>query len=236
MDVTDTTDLKELEATLGHTFSNPKLLLEAVTHRSFAHENAAGIPHHNERMEFLGDAILGFVVASILSEEYPSAREGELTQRRAALVSGAALGQLASALSLGRHLRLGRGEERTGGREKTRLLASAFEACIAAIYLDGGIDAAVNVGRKLFAEAVRVAAPGAGDWKTRIQEKMQALGKGPLQYQVVEVGGPDHERSYRVSLSLEGVTIGEGVGRSKSEAEQDAAHAALNATPDVPAT
>lgn len=235
MDMADTTDLEALAATLGHEFANTELLLEAVTHRSFVHEYAARRVRDNERLEFLGDAVVGFIVAAVLHEMYPEAREGELTQRRASLVSGMALGQLGAKLSLGRHLRLGRGEERTMGREKPRLLASAFEACMAAIYLDGGIDAAIRVGRTIFGEAVHEAIPGSNDWKTRMQERMQALARGPLVYQVMKVEGPDHERSFHVGLWLEGVCLGEGHGRSKSEAEQEAARAAFASEVELPA-
>lgn len=222
----DQPDLLALATSLGHTFRDPGHLLEAITHRSYVHENAKSASRDNERLEFLGDAILGFVVASMLHEAYPLADEGELTQRRAALVSGSALGQLAVSLSLGKYLRLGKGEERTQGREKPRLLASAFEACIAAIYLDGGIDAALEVVRKLFDDAIRTTTPGGNDWKTRLQEAVQASG-GAVAYQVTQIVGPDHDRTYHVSVSVGSDVVGSGTGRSKGDAEQDAARVAF---------
>lgn len=227
MNAPDQPDLLALAEALGHTFHEQAHLIEALTHRSYVHENTRGPARDNERLEFLGDAILGFVIASMLHEAYPLADEGELTQRRAALVSGSALGQLATSLSLGKYLRLGKGEERTQGREKPRLLASAFEACMAAVYLDGGIDAAIRVGRKLFDEAVRTTTPGGNDWKTRLQEAVQAAGREVVAYQVTQVVGPDHDRTYHIAVSVGSDVIGNGSGRSKSDAEQDAARAAL---------
>ena len=213
---------------LGHVFANPALLEEALTHRSFVHEHAAGA-RDNERLEFVGDAVVGLVVATLLHDHFPDAREGELTQRRAALVSGPALARLAAELGIGAALRLGRGEERSGGREKPRLLAGALEACFAAVYLDGGAAAAMAIGVPLFAPLLDAQSPGALDFKTRLQERLQSAGRGAPRYEIVSAEGPEHERAFRVALRIDGELAGEGSGRSKSEAEQQAARVALEA-------
>jgi len=219
-------DLTPVMQALGHEFRDPQRLLDALTHTSFANE--AGQPgRDNERLEFVGDAVVGLVVATLLHGHFPDAPEGELTQCRAALVSGAALAERATELGLGAVLRLGRGEERTGGREKPRLLAGALEACIAAVYLDAGFDAAYAVAHRIFAP--RLDAPGGGmrDYKTRLQEVRQQNGYDAPRYEVLSMEGPLHARAYHVALHLDGVLAGEGRGRSKSEAEQDAARGVL---------
>lgn len=213
---------------LGHVFVRPLLLEEALTHRSFAHEQGAD-SRDNERLEFVGDAVVGLVVATLLHEHFPGAREGELTQRRAALVSGPALARLSAELGIGAALRLGRGEERSGGREKPRLLAGALEACFAAVYLDGGVEAAMSMGRSLFTPLLDAHGPGANDFKTRLQELLQAAGRGMPRYELVAADGPEHERAFHVALRIGDELAGEGRGRSKSEAEQQAACVALEA-------
>ncbi len=218
---------------LGHVFLRPALLEEALTHRSFVHEHAAGA-RDNERLEFVGDAVVGLVVGTLLHEHFPDAREGELTQRRAALVSGPALARLAAELGIGAALRLGRGEERSGGRDKPRLLAGALEACFAAVYLDGGVDAAMAIGRPLFAPLLDAQSPGALDFKTRLQERLQASGRSAPRYEIVAADGPEHERAFHVALRIDGELAGEGRGRSKSEAEQQAARVALEASNSSP--
>ncbi len=220
---------------LGHVFARPALLEEALTHRSFVHEQP-GSARDNERLEFVGDAVVGLVVATLLHEHFPDAREGELTQRRAALVSGPALARLAAELGIGAALRLGRGEERSGGREKPRLLAGALEACFAAVYLDGGVAAAMLLGRPLFAPLFDALSPGALDFKTRLQERLQAAGRLAPRYELVSVEGPEHERAFRVALRIDGELAGEGTGRSKAEAEQQAARVALEADVSAPVT
>jgi ribonuclease-3 len=221
-----TVDLTPVTQALGHDFRDPQLLLDALTHTSFANE-AGQAGRDNERLEFVGDAVVGLVVATLVHAHFPDAPEGDLTQRRAALVSGAALAERATALGLGAALRLGRGEERSGGREKPRLLAGALEACIAAVYLDAGFDAAYRVAHRIFAP--RLDAPGAGlrDYKTRLQEVQQQSGHNAPRYEVLSIDGPLHARSYHVALHLDGVLAGEGRGRSKAEAEQDAARGVL---------
>ena len=175
--------LGRLESRLGHSFAAREGLRTALTHRSWAHEHAAregqgeGPRSYNERLEFLGDSLLGSAAAALLFERFPEAREGELTRRRADLVCERTLARIGADLELGPLLRLGRGEDRTGGREKPRLLASALEACIAAIALDGGTDAALRVAHRLLEAEVEHLAPGALDFKSRLQEQEQAAGR-----------------------------------------------------------
>lgn len=226
--------LGRLESVIGHVFSDRTLLRIALTHRSWAHEHAArdgvgeGPSSYNERLEFLGDSILGAAAAMLLFERFPDAREGELTRRRADLVCEKTLAHVATELDVGPLLRLGRGEDRTGGREKPRLLASALEACIAAIALDAGNETALKVARVLLEAEVDQLAPGERDFKSRLQEREQAAGRGSPRYELRGADGPEHERTFHVGvIASDGRTLGEGAGRSKSEAEQSAARTAL---------
>ena len=239
MDVPDEgAALARLEGRLGHVFRNRRLLRVALTHRSWAHEHAAreglgeGPDSYNERQEFLGDSLIGLAAATLLFDRFDAAREGELTRRRADLVCERTLAHLATDLELGALLRLGRGEDRTGGREKPRLLASAFEACIAAIAVDAGSEVALGVARRLLETAVELLAPGELDFKSRLQEREQAAGRVSPRYELRATEGPEHARTFRVgALDEQGRVIGEGTGRSKSEAEQAAACAALGKSP-----
>lgn len=213
---------------LGHTFEKPALLRNALTHRSLANERPDTAPTDNERLEFLGDAVVGMVVAAQLYGRFPGAAEGELTRRRADLVSESALAAIARNVDLGAALRLGKGEDRSGGRSKSRLLASAFEACIGAIYRDGGFEAAYEVVERLF--AARVASsmlPGALDFKSRAQEWAQAHIKATPTYRLLDSSGPDHQRRFTAALQTDGQDVATGQGGSKAEAEQEAARAAL---------
>ncbi|MET0283994.1 MAG: ribonuclease III [Polyangiales bacterium] len=212
---------------LGHRFADVGLLHEALTHRSYANEHPERAPHDNERLEFLGDAVLTLAASTLLWERFPDATEGELTRRRADLVCEASLASIARVLELGRSLRLGRGEDRSGGREKPRLLCSALEACIAAVYLDGGVATAGQVVRRLLEPALNEPELGRRDAKTRVQELVQALGEGTPRYTVVRATGPDHARMFEVSCLSNTRELGRGTGRSKLEAEQSAARAAL---------
>lgn len=218
---------RAVAARLGHEFGDPRLLAEALAHSSFANERPNLAPRDNERLELLGDAVLQWAVSALLWERFPDATAGELTRRRADLVCEEGLAAIAEDVEIGTGLRLGRGEERSGGRNKPRLLASAFEACVAAVYLDAGAEIALEVCRRLFAHHLRSAPPGARDFKTRFQELLQERGREPPQYEVVATGGPDHARTFEVTLELDGREVGRGIGRSKLEAEQSAAKAAL---------
>ncbi len=221
--------LDALEASLGHRFARRELLLDALTHRSFVNERKDLAPRDNERLEYLGDAVLGLAAATLLADRFPDATEGELTRRRADLVCEAGLAGAAESLALGAALRLGRGEERSGGRSKPRLLASAFEACIGAILLDAGVEYACDVARRLLAERLDEASPGASDFKSRIQELLQGRSGRTPRYTLVGTEGPDHDRRFEVALEIDGESLGTGTGRSKVEAEQAAARAALEA-------
>lgn len=219
--------MKAVEEALGHRFDRIELLEEALTHRSFANERPQVAPSDNERLELLGDAVFGLAVSSLLWERFPHAREGELTRRRADLVCEESLAAIAAELHIADALRLGRGEEKSGGRNKPRLLASALEACIGAVYVDGGPDAAIAIGRRLFEDRLAPDAPGAKDYKSRIQELLQAREGRTPRYVLLRTAGPDHQRSFDVAVVIEDRTLGEGSGKSKLEAEQAAARVAL---------
>jgi ribonuclease-3 len=221
--------LSQLEVAVGHTFANRQLLLDALTHRSYAYEFAGPGVVSNERLEFLGDAVLGMITSDLLYAAFPLASEGELTNLRAALVRASTLASFARQGALGPHVRLGRGEDATGGRERDLLLARAFEALIGAVYLDGGMDAARTVLEpRLRAELRQVTAQHSiKDSKSLLQELAQArLGITPV-YRVINATGPSHERTFAVEVVLGELVAGRGEGRSKRLAEQRAAAAAL---------
>jgi len=212
--------LDALGAPLG-----PELLERALTHRSFAYENG-GLPT-NERLEFLGDSVLGLIVTDTLFNEYPDLPEGQLAKLRAAVVNMRALAGVARGLRLGAYVRLSKGEEGTGGRDKSSILADTLEAVIGAVYLERGLDEADALVHRLFDPVIaRSARLGAGlDWKTSLQELTAAEELGVPEYHVDE-SGPDHQKSFRALVRIGGRTYGEGEGRSKKEAEQQAAEAA----------
>jgi len=222
----DPAALKLCEA-LGYEFTDKGLLRDALTHSSFKNERPDLAPTDNERLEFLGDAVVGLVVAALLSEQFPDANEGELTQRRADLVSEKGLSTIADSVGLGPAMRLGKGEEKSGGREKSRLLSSALEACIGAIYRDGGVDAAFEATRRVFEPWLHAVTPGHRDFKSRAQEWAQARLGGTPSYDLVRSDGPDHAREFVVALELNGDRVALGEGRSKIDAEQAAAKVAL---------
>ena len=220
----------ELEARLGHAFRNAALCETALTHTSWVNE--AGQPERsdNERLEFLGDAVLDLVVSDLLMRRFPDRREGDLSRARAALVSEPGLAQVAVALELGRFILLGKGEERTGGRGRPSILANALEALMGAIYVDAGFDAAAAVASRLFESRIEEVDQHARlDYKSRLQERAQALWQTAPVYEVVAEEGPDHDKRFEVALSLAGRPYGRAIGRSKKEAEQGAAAAALDA-------
>jgi len=220
----------ELEARLGHSFRNAALCETALTHTSWVNE--AGQPERsdNERLEFLGDAVLDLVVSDLLMRRSPDRREGDLSRARAALVSEPGLAQVAVALELGRFILLGKGEERTGGRGRPSILANALEALMGAIYIDAGFDAAAAVASRLFESRIEEVDQHARlDYKSRLQERAQALWQTAPVYEVVAEEGPDHDKRFEVALSLAGRPYGRAIGRSKKEAEQGAAAAALEA-------
>jgi ribonuclease-3 len=217
-------DRSVLEAALG-VAPEPELLERALTHRSFAYENG-GLPT-NERLEFLGDSVLGLIVTDTLFRGHPDLPEGQLAKLRAAVVNMRALAGVARQLDLGAYIRLGRGEEGTGGRDKASILADTLEAVIGAVYLDLGLKAADALVHRLFdALITKSASLGAGlDWKTSLQELTATEELGVPEYHVEE-SGPDHQKSFRAVVSVGGAEYGRGEGRSKKEAEQQAAEAA----------
>lgn len=218
--------LAELNLRLGLAIPT-EILEQAVTHRSFSFENG-GVPT-NERLEFLGDSVLGLVITDELFKQNPEAPEGQLARLRAAVVSSKSLAEVASTIELGRYLRLGHGEETSGGREKASIVADALEGLIGAVYLNEGLAAAKELILKLFANALaRSAAAGAGlDWKTSLQELTAQLGLDSPEY-LVEATGPDHEKSFSATVRVGTKSFGVGSGRTKKEAEQEAAALAFN--------
>lgn len=210
---------------LGYEFEDGSLLEKALTHRSWTAENPSS--EHNERMEFLGDAVLQFSVTQYLYENYPDLSEGQMAKVRASCVSGAQLAEVASELGLGRLVRMGTGEAASGGRKKHSILADAMEAVLAAVYLDSDIQQARSVVLGHWAGIVDAKAkdPGRRDYKTRYQEVLAARGLRP-EYDV-HGSGPDHKKHFVATLKVEGEVVGVGEGRSKKEAQQAAARAAL---------
>jgi ribonuclease-3 len=226
----DTKDLGELEHLIGYRFKTREHLERALTHRSYAHELAADAPSDNEALEFLGDAVLGFIVSSWLLELFPHLPEGKLSKLKAYLVSADNLEAHAHRLGLGDYLRLNRGEEKTGGRNKRTLLVDAYEALIAAVYLDGGVGAAEDFLHRQFSEVVSRLDPEEADmmdYKTALQERLQARGLPPPVYEVTLVEGPAHARVFHISLSIGQKVIAFGHGRTIKMAHQQAARVAL---------
>jgi ribonuclease III len=227
----DIRDLSALETRLDYRFNEPAVLDRALTHRSKAHEDATGSTIDNESMEFLGDAVLGFVMADLLFREFPQFDEGQKSKIKASLVSADTLARLGRRLGLGEFLALGRGEEKTGGRAKHALLADCCEAVIAAIYLDGGMDAARTFIVRVFAsdlEDVRSPEFWARDYKSALQELVQAREYPLPEYSVAAESGPDHRKIFHVEVRVHGEVMGAARGPSKKAAEQEAAHKAMD--------
>jgi len=227
---------EQLEERLGRAFRNPELLRRALTHSSAIPElrgiDAVDVPppENNEQLEFLGDAVLDLLASEYLVEKFPKWTEGQLSKSRARLVNAQALELAARRLRLGEHLRLGRGEEKTGGREKPALLADAFEAVVAAIYLDGGLAAAKEMLRlTLFELALEEGSTPLfeADRKSALQEFLQGRGKPPAEYRLAAESGPDHQKTFQIEVWAEGSCLASGQGSTKKEAEQRAAGTAL---------
>ena len=216
-----------LEEKLGYTFQSPELLENALTHSSCANESRGKL-QSNERLEFLGDSILGMVVADHLYRNHPDLPEGELTRTRSALVCEESLVEVAQALGLGEYLKLGKGEEAGGGRHRPSIQADAVEAVLAAVYLDGGIGSARKLITRFILTNNRREQEGViRDFKTALQELVQRESGQVLAYQLVGEEGPDHDKRFFVEVDLNGTPVGSGQGRSKKEAEQMAAKAAI---------
>ena len=220
--------MKELEKKLGYVFQNPALLSEALNHSSYANEHRALGEQSNERLEFLGDSVLGFVTAEFLFELHRDLPEGDLTRQRAALVCEQSLHEVAKMLDLGKYLKLGKGEDAGGGRTRPSILADATEAVFAAVYLDGGIEAAsALIHRVLLDKEGEHAEELVQDYKTALQEMVQRKSGQALSYRMVGESGPDHNKTFTAEVLLNGEGIGTGSGHSKKEAEQAAARAAI---------
>lgn len=225
--------MKTLEEKLGYSFQDPALLENALTHSSRANESRGRL-QSNERLEFLGDSILGMVVADHLYRNHPDLPEGDLTRTRAALVCEESLVEAAQEMGLGEYLRLGKGESSGGGRERPSIQADAVEAVLAAIYLDGGIGSARKFIQKFILSREIAGLTKPRDHKTALQELVQRESGQVLQYRLVGEDGPDHNKRFFVEVALNGVSIGSGSGRSKKEAEQMAAAAAIKALSKQP--
>lgn len=219
--------MKELQEAIGYSFHNPELLTEAMTHSSYAHEQHKGMKY-NERLEFLGDAVLSIVVSDYIYKHCPDLPEGELTKLRASLVCEKSLFDFAKQIDLGSYLRLSNGERRNGGAKRPSIVSDAFEALIAAIYLDGGMEAArKHILRFVIPEIEQHKNRSFKDYKTALQEIIQKNPGEKLEYRLVGSSGPDHDKHFKVEVCLNSNVIGRGGGRSKKEAEQQAAREAL---------
>ena len=223
-------EFETLERAVAYRFRDRGLLEHAMTHTSRANEDVSGGVVDNESLEFLGDAVLGFIIADILFREFPDFDEGNKSKAKATLVSTAALARQAEHLALGDHLLLGRGEEKTGGRQKQALLADGYEALIAAIYLDGGMEQARAFIAREFAPLiaeVREHGLTGRDYKSALQELVQSRDQPPPEYRVAGTMGPDHQKLFRVEVVVQGDALAEATGQSKKEAEQEAARLAI---------
>ena len=219
--------LSDIQQRIGYTFKDAELLERALTHKSYANENR--VPYHNERMEFLGDAVLSLVISEYLMNTCPDSTEGDLSRLRAAVVSEPALAAISRAIGLGDHLLLGRGEDQTGGRNKDSLLSDSLEALIAAVYQDAGKDAAESLVLRLFEDAIKKTSASGGslDYKTTLQELCQEQLKQLPEYRIVSETGHDHQKQFEMEVWIKGLLAGRGTGKSKKEAEQRAAKDAL---------
>ncbi|MFO7652475.1 MAG: ribonuclease III [Candidatus Krumholzibacteriia bacterium] len=218
-----------LQAKLGYAFTDLELLERALLHRSHIHVTRNDRVQSNERLEFLGDAVLGLVVNEYLFRRFPERSEGDLTKMKSLLVCGTRLSEVAGDLSLGDHIQMSRSEAATGGRKRSSILADTMEALIGAVYLDGGLVAAHGVIRRAILDGSDrvLARRSLGNYKSRLQELIQARYKTPPRYRVVSAEGPDHARVFSVGVSFNGVLLGQGEGRNKKTAEQRAAREAL---------
>ena len=220
----------DVERHLDYVFKNQSLLEQALSHKSYQNENPEKAHGNNERLEFLGDAVLDFVLSDQLMQKYPRDPEGSLSKKRASLVNEDALNDFAMKLQVDDHLKLGKGERKTGGDKNPRLLASAFEALIGAVYRDAGIDQTYKIVADLFAESLGDLGGHPdyeSDYKTRLQEIVQRENHTTPHYQLVNESGPDHQKHFEVKVSVSGEVLAVGGGRSKKNAEQDAARKAL---------
>lgn len=219
--------MKSLEEKLGYHFQDIALLEKALSHSSYANEHHLGSINSNERLEFLGDSVLGMVVADSLYRTFPELPEGDLTRLRAGLVCESSLALVAKELELGAYLKLGKGEEACGGRTRPSIIADAVEAVLAAVYLDGGISEARKLIHRFILSNMSKAHEASRDYKTALQELVQRKSGQALSYRLIGESGPDHAKQFTMEVRLNGNAVGQGTGRSKKEAEQMAAKAAF---------
>lgn len=225
---------RKLQERTGISFRNAGLLRQAFTHTSYVNEQRGARTSDNERLEFLGDAVLQLTVSEYLYRRFPDRPEGELTRLRASIVCEPSLVRFAEALEFGQVVLLGKGEELTGGRTRPSLLADAFEAFVGALYLDQGLEAVRDfLERHMFPHLPRDGMAPLKDYKTELQERVQQLGQGPLDYKIIEERGPAHDREFVAVVHVGQKALGKGAGRSKKEAEQQAASEALRALSDA---
>jgi ribonuclease-3 len=223
-------DFSDIEAIMSYSFKRPYLLLDSLTRRSYWHENRNSCEHHNERLEFLGDAVLGLVIAEKLYEEFPEFEEGDLQKSRAKLVNRTTLANLARDLGIAKFIRMGRGDELSGCRDRDSILADTLEALIAAVFLDGGFPAAKEFILRVFSDLIDTLPTSSEeqDYKSLFQERVQSsMGLTPT-YHVVAQWGEEHCKTFAVAVQVGDNTVGQGTGRNKREAAQNAARDALN--------
>ena len=223
-------DIAAFEDHLGYNFKNKKVLIEALTHRSFYHENPDKAENYNERLEFLGDSVLGFVIVEYLFSSERRLTESVMAKTKSYLVKESVLSEIANAISLGKYLRLGKGEEATGGRTKRSLLADAVEAVLGALYLDGGYNKAQELILRLFKEKIEAIMISGEfhDFKTELQEKTQMLFGSIPEYRMIKQEGEEHRKTFTIEVYIAGESLGTGYGKSKKEAETLAAREALH--------
>ena len=221
----DKSRLERLEKVLGYSFKDASLLAHALTHVSFDRKKSGG---NNEVLEFLGDAVLDLAISDLLIRRFPKRTEGDLSRMRAGLVNSVVLAEKASTLDLGTLLLLGKGEELSGGRSKASILAGAFEALLGAVYQDGGYESAQRIVERYFVSDIVERTLGHRDYKTRLQEISQMLFRAPPTYRLISEIGPDHEKCFTTEITVGGKVLGTGAGKSKKQAEQEAAKKALH--------
>lgn len=222
--------MSDLEKVLGYQFQRADLLQQALTHKSFHYESLGQSAGHNEKLEFLGDAVIDLVLSELLMEMFPQDDEGHLSKKRASLVNEVILAKLSKKLELPRHLQLGKGEQLTGGDQKPRLLASLYEALLGAIFLDAGFDKARGISREHFKALMKemhLEEDFSQDYKTKLQEEVQSVLKEAPVYMVRSEDGPPHDRTFEIEVMIRGRALAKASGKSKKAAEQEAAKAAL---------
>ena len=229
----DELQINKLQENLKYNFKDPSLLIKALTHSSYANEKAKNSNGSNERLEFLGDSLLGMIIALLIHNNKPELSEGKMTKLRAKLVCEQSLTAFARELDIGTYLLLGRGEENGGGRSRPSILSDALEAVLAAVYLDGGMEPAERLISGYFMPQIEAPTPGLSDNKTRLQELVHCKPGQTLVYELTGEHGPDHDKLFTVEVKLNGKSIGTGSGKTKKAAEQEAASTAINVLNDM---